>query len=321
MNKNHNSLHVLCKIVFCFIFLILSGPKGYCQDSGTIEAKYEKLKKEYDAVVKDRDNVLLQTKELIKNKSELQFKDNKIKKLIAYNEKLKQSKEEVLKRIDEFIHEIDVLNQIDLQKIEQIERLKKHIENMKIEYKIVDETKNKLKVALREKRRLEKEIQNLNQKLKKEGSHKLEAQAAAEAYRRKIRDLQKQYREALSINKQLSRKMEEMPRKFAEIARENKILIKETSLTHYNLGVFYTENKEHRRATAEFEKALELNPDDPYAHFNLGYIYAEYMVDRHKAIEHFRKFLRLAKRDDQDVDWAKQYILTWQAWEGRKPLK
>ncbi|MBU1871731.1 MAG: tetratricopeptide repeat protein, partial [Candidatus Omnitrophica bacterium] len=75
------------------------------------------------------------------------------------------------------------------------------------------------------------------------------------------------------------------------------------------------------RAIAEFEKAIELNPEDPYFHYNLGYIYAEYMVDRPKAIEHFRHFLRLTKNEDKDVDWVKKYILTWQTWEGKRPIK
>ncbi|MBU2221078.1 MAG: tetratricopeptide repeat protein, partial [Candidatus Omnitrophica bacterium] len=112
----------------------------------------------------------------------------------------------------------------------------------------------------------------------------------------------------------------QIPAKFAELARENKVLIKETALMHYNLGVFYTQSKEFSRATAEFEKAIELNPDDPYSHYNLGYIYAEYLGNRPKAIENFRKFLKLAKAEDKDVDWVKKYILTWQTWEGKKPV-
>jgi tetratricopeptide (TPR) repeat protein len=89
---------------------------------------------------------------------------------------------------------------------------------------------------------------------------------------------------------------------------------------HYNLGVFYTKNKEYSRAIAEFEKALELNPDDPAAHYNLGFIYAEYLVNRPKAIQHFRKYLSIVKTEDKDVDWVKKYILTWQTWEGKKPV-
>jgi len=90
---------------------------------------------------------------------------------------------------------------------------------------------------------------------------------------------------------------------------------------HYNLGVFYSKQKEYSRAVSEFEEAVKLRPDDAYSHFNLGYIYAEYLVNRPKAIEHFRHYLRLAKKDDKDLDWVKKYILTWQAWAGKEPME
>ena len=105
------------------------------------------------------------------------------------------------------------------------------------------------------------------------------------------------------------------------MARENKILIKQTALMHYNLGVFYSENKQHSRAVVEFERAIELNPGDAHSYYNLGYIYAEFLHDRPRAIENFRQFLRLAKGSDKDVDWVKKYILTWQTWEGKKEAK
>jgi tetratricopeptide (TPR) repeat protein len=90
---------------------------------------------------------------------------------------------------------------------------------------------------------------------------------------------------------------------------------------HYNLGVFYMREKNYPRAIAEFEKALELTPDDAYAHFNLGYIYAEYVVNRPKAIEHFRNYLRLAKKGDKDVDWVKKYIISWETWQGKGKIE
>jgi len=128
------------------------------------------------------------------------------------------------------------------------------------------------------------------------------------------------YAEAVKKNNAFEQKVMETPKRFAEIARQNKTLIKETANMHYNLGVFYTKNKEYSRALAEFEKAVELTPDDAYAHFNLGYIYAEYVVNRYKAIDHFRRFLSLSKSDDKDIDWVRKYILTWEAYEGKKPL-
>ena len=129
--------------------------------------------------------------------------------------------------------------------------------------------------------------------------------------------LEKNYAIAEKKNKALEREMKRMPKKFTEIAKQNKALIKETSAMHYNLGVFYTKKKEYKRAAREFRKAIEINPDDEQAYFNLGYIYAEYIVDRKLAIKNFRHYLRLAKGDDEDMDWVKKYLLTWETYEGK----
>ena len=58
-------------------------------------------------------------------------------------------------------------------------------------------------------------------------------------------------------NKKLAEEIRNIPKKFSEIARQNRKLIKETSEMHYNLGVFYTKNKEYDRAVAEFEKVVK----------------------------------------------------------------
>ncbi|HQP10000.1 MAG TPA: tetratricopeptide repeat protein, partial [Candidatus Omnitrophota bacterium] len=78
-------------------------------------------------------------------------------------------------------------------------------------------------------------------------------------------------------------------------------------------GVSNIKNKEYKRAIKEFEKVLELKPDDAYANYNLGYIYAEHLVDREKAIEHFKKYLTYAP-NEKDANWVRKYVLTWQTW-------
>jgi len=138
---------------------------------------------------------------------------------------------------------------------------------------------------------------------------------------KKIEGLTKNYSEAVRKNKELENRVTQLPGKFAEISRQNQLLIKRTANMHYNMGVFYTQQKEYTRAVAEFEKAVELTPDDAYSHFNLGYIYAEYLVNRPKAIEHFRHYLRNVKKDDKDVDWVKKYIVTWESYSGNKKLE
>ena len=72
--------------------------------------------------------------------------------------------------------------------------------------------------------------------------------AQLEIYRLQINDLKKWHAEALVKNKEFGKKLEQMPARMAELARENKLLVKETAFTHYNLGVFYAKNKEYSRA-------------------------------------------------------------------------
>jgi len=135
-----------------------------------------------------------------------------------------------------------------------------------------------------------------------------------------LRNYKKNYAEAERKNKAFEREIKNIPAKYAELARQNRVLIKDTSKMHYNIGVFYVKNKEFERAVHEFEKAVEINPDDAASYFNLGYIYAEFLVDRKRAIDSFKRYLMLAKEDDKDIEWAKKYILTWQTWEGKQSI-
>jgi tetratricopeptide (TPR) repeat protein len=104
------------------------------------------------------------------------------------------------------------------------------------------------------------------------------------------------------------------------LARQNQKLIGETADMHYNLGVFYVQSTEYGRAIKEFEKALDLNSDNADANYNLGFIYAEHLVDREKAIQYFRNYLTYAP-DAKDAEWIRKYILTWQTWYGKQPIK
>ena len=121
-------------------------------------------------------------------------------------------------------------------------------------------------------------------------------------------------------NRYLAREASEFPKKFTDLARHNQKLIKETSHMHYNMGVSFIKSKDYKRAVKEFKKVLELDPNDAYANYNLGYIYAEHMVDREKAIEYFQNYLTYAK-GAKDANWVKKYIITWQTWYGKEKMK
>ncbi len=169
---------------------------------------------------------------------------------------------------------------------------------------------------------LEEKLSQTKDKLARLQSEKARAERSAFAkidkLTKKLSDLESKYNQLTSRNKALENELKYLPRKFSEISRQNRKLLKETAEMHYNLGVFYAKNKEYKRAIAEFVKALDINPEDAYAHFNLGYIYAEYLIDRQKAIDHFRHFLRLAEGSDKDIDWVRKYLLTWETYDGKR---
>lgn len=292
-----------------------------------IQSDLAKMEKDYKAISQDRDNLLTQIKGLLADKNRLLELERILDKAKLDIEDLKKEKQTLLDENISLQSKIKEFETVKRQLITEKEQLQETLET--------ERAKSFVKKMEQEKANLQKENSDLTSKLKQLQSEfnqlklsatktKEELDKSAKALGEAKEDLGKfkdDYAEAVKKNKAFEQKVTETPKKFAEIARQNTVLIKQTSQMHYNLGVFYMNQKDYSRALAEFEKALELTPDDAYSHFNIGYIYAEYIVDRQKAIEHFRNYLRLAKKDDKDVDWVKKYILTWETWKGKQPIE
>ncbi|KPK97831.1 MAG: hypothetical protein AMJ95_07135 [Omnitrophica WOR_2 bacterium SM23_72] len=292
----------------------------------TIKAELAKLKSDNKALSQDRDNLLIQTKKLITDKNlatELKASLDESKKLI---EQLEKDKAEALAEGLSLQEEREALEAMQERLYLENEQLKKSLEEEKL--------KSSAAAWQQEKKELEEENRNLKNELKQVQAHSTRADKALEKSERdlgrsqkeaaelkkKLEKLQKDYASLREKNKTLQRSYLEAPGKFAELARQNQALIKQTANMHYNLGVFYTKNKQYSRAIAEFEKAVELNPQDAHAHFNLGYIYAQYVENRSRAVEHFRKYINYADKNDKDMNWVKSYILTWSSYEGKEAL-
>jgi chromosome segregation ATPase len=285
-----------------------------------LENEQTALTKELEVVKDDRSNILLQLKNLLSEKNKAKELQAVLDNLIQESGSLKKDKLELKNDNDNLNSEVKKLQVAQKELSEQKEKLQADFER--------EQNKSRSRQLEAEKKTLEKEKSSLSaenrQLLQKCGvlqKSEAELKARSEELERSVSDFTQKLSSALQKNKELAQGVKNMPAKFSEIARQNKVLLKQTSQMHYNLGVFYTKNKEYERALAEFERVIEINPDDAYAHFNLGYIYAEYIVNRPKATEHFRHFLRLAKSDDQDVDWVKKYLLTWETYEGKKLIQ
>ncbi len=299
-------------------------------------AENQKLKEELTGVsdkLKETDAAKVSAEEeLNKAKSGIIVKElkQKITGLQKENkEKDSASKKELAelsKRLKEKEDEIARLNNDVVKKaqekigslMEEKAKSEKKIEELS---KKLGETEKKYEETAKQNKSIEDKFGNLQKEADKLKKDKEEAETKIKDQKELIAKQEKGYSEAVKKNKALAQEAKNVPKKFSEIARQNKKLIKDMSKLHYNTGVFYTKHQEYRQAVAEYEKAIEIDPDDADAHFNLGYIYAEYLVDRHKAVEHFRHFLRLAGGEDEDIDWVRKYILTWETFEGKQVLR
>ncbi|MCK9429692.1 MAG: tetratricopeptide repeat protein [Candidatus Omnitrophica bacterium] len=63
---------------------------------------------------------------------------------------------------------------------------------------------------------------------------------------------------------------------------------------HYNLAIIYENAGRYREAAQEYEKTLELSPDDADIHYNLAIVYDDFLQDNEKAIFHYRRYLELS---------------------------
>lgn len=164
-----------------------------------------------------------------------------------------------------------------------------------------------------------KDKQKPLEELRKQGEGLLKQVDENKARVKEILELNERLRERneklLVDNKILKKKVNENARKTFRVAVLNNRLVKDSSVAHYNLGVLYSQKQQYEDAVTEFNKVLELKPDDSATHYNLGLIYAEYLNNKAKAISHFKRYIAVAPKDDKDVELAKKYILTWEAWE------
>ncbi len=291
-----------------------------------LEAKVENLAKESEALARenevlrqDRDNLMAKAKSLMVDTGKLKEGEERIAKFEMEKSTLSETIDKLHKQNSTLQDKIKELQSMYSDASKERDKFKRAFEksgkdditkNLRKDLSDLQKTKNRIGVQLA---RREKEIKAATAKERKLESEK-------KRLTEKLNEYKKNYSEALAKNRAFEAELKHMPKKFSELARQNKILLKQTAQMHYNMGVNYCRDNDFVRARIEFEKAIEINPEDASAHFNLGYIYAEYLVDRRKAIEQFRHYLRLAKEGDKDMDWAKKYILTWQTWEGKEAM-
>lgn len=332
---------------------MMPGYRKLSQEKQELKEKYMELFKKFEAIKEDRRNLLAQVRNLLPVKNRIKELQNSLDKIRVNLELMGKEKDDALSYNIALKSENDELKKMLAQRVQGLkdENEKLKISNSKIIMGLRDEVRefkssqaelvkerNRFKAAYKdlsdgtaikelEKKitRTKKEKKDLIALLKKKESESKQLKAARDRSKERVEELnmglrenKKKYAKAIEKNKLLEEEARVLPAKFTEIVRQNRVLVRETARMHYNLGVFYTRNKEYERALEEFKKTADMTPDDAYVHFNLGFLYSEHLVNRKKAINHFRSFLRLVKGEDKDVDWVKKYLLTWETYEGQR---
>jgi tetratricopeptide (TPR) repeat protein len=256
-------------------------------EKASLQKLYETLKEKFKALEADRDNIMVQTKQLLTEKDAFTNTETQFKTLTTENQKLLEEH----KKLEESFGPVQV----------QARELTGSLETA-----LAEAAASKAEIA-----RISQENADMSLEFKDSAGRikKLEEDVTYyKGFQESFLSLNQSYEVLMKDRKLLKKQLDNLPKKFSKMARENKILVKETGDMHYNLGVFYAKEMNYDRALEEFKKAIDINPNDAKAQYNLGFIYAEHRQDRKKAEYYFRNFLGLAP-NDPNANSVKSYLV------------
>lgn len=286
------------------------------QKARQLEAQLQQLSADTAHIERDRDNLLAVTKQAQEKQQEAEGVRNLLEKILQRTGEENRLMEARLPEMEQELRRLQTeRDRLAEERVGLEQRLSKQRQRSE---------QKKLQDQLSVLRKREEELERATTTARRDVQ-----EAAAEAKRlRQERDqlqarldqLQKEYAEEVSSNASLRRQTERLPKDVTRIAREHERLVQELADTHYNMGVSFSERADYVRAAKEFEQVLDLRPQDPDALYNLGVIYAEHLPDRAKATKCFTRYLSLDSVG-RGASYAKQYIASWRAWEGKERLE
>ncbi len=281
-----------------------------------LQQRYEELSGTHLQLVADRDNLVTQTRRALEEKEQAQTERQVLEENFKRAETERLALVNRLKPLEAQVVELERNYERTFNEREQLEKQLTKAKGRSQE--------KALQAQLEEVRKKEQEMRRTllaSQRALRQMSRR-EQKASANLMRlgKRLETLQGEYGEEVSENAALRRKVERLPKDVTNMAREHERLLKDIADTHYNMGVMFTKKRDYVRASKEFQQVIELRPDDVDAHYNLGVIYAEHVPDRARAFRFFRKYLAL-NPTGRDVSRAKEYLATWNAWEGKERLE
>jgi len=281
-----------------------------------LQDEYATLQAANQNLTVDRDNLITQAQQAFKDKDQAVASQDVLKRilkktveenraLVSRLTPLETEFENLRRDSDKLANERDLLQ----QRLEEAERRSRK-----------KELHAELDTQRKKNRELAKAVQEAQQQIREFERKQNALHTKSAQLQIRLDTLQDKYTKLLSENTTLRQQAKKTPTDVTKLAQQHQRLIKETADMHYNLGVLFTRSKQYDRAAVEFRKVIELKPEDAGAYYNLGIIYAEHLPNRDKAMEHFRRYLQLSPRA-RDASWVKQYIASWQAWEGKERLE
>jgi tetratricopeptide (TPR) repeat protein len=104
---------------------------------------------------------------------------------------------------------------------------------------------------------------------------------------------------------------EETSKEMGKLVEENQILRKDTVKLHYNLANLFFEQGKYEMSAVEYNRVLDLMPQDAATHYNLAFVSAEYLKDYKSAVDHYKRYLTLDP-NASDATFVKNQILELQ---------
>lgn len=295
---------------------LLRQGQGLKDQIQSLEGERKKLQEALVALTADRDNLATQTKRLadeeLESSSALKLHEQVLKRTGEENRSLKGQIEPLETAHNQLEREYEGLLKEQARLRQDLEQARQRTEEQKL--------KEALAMAKAKNEQSAFELREAQRTLKDLQSRQARTKSDLTSVQERLTGLEQRYTGLISQNKTLQYQVAHVPNDVTGLAREHEQLVKEMADTHYNMGLVYVEKDDYVRASKEFEKTLELRPDDGDALYNLGLIYAEHLPDRERATACFRRYLQLNPQA-RDASWVKQYIASWHALEAKERLE
>jgi tetratricopeptide (TPR) repeat protein len=167
--------------------------------------------------------------------------------------------------------------------------------------KLVSDAEKTLEAQNRKIAELEAKLKNAEQKMlrQKKASANLEqqtksAKANPGTTQEYVKLVEGEWMAAMQKTQELKGDLDTTLSELSGYNRERSKLRADTATMHYNLAVILTEQRNYQAAILEYQKVLEIRPNDADAHYNLAILYDDFLKNNDKALEHYRQYIQVA---------------------------